>query len=101
MLNFGLTELRLVPPRDGWPNPHAGPAASGADVVLADAVVFDSLPQAVADGGHIYAPTLRTRGVAKTALRPQGAPRGVHERARRDVQEISNALGRESRWKKV
>ena len=35
MLNFGLTEMRLVAPRDGWPNPTAGPAASGADIVLA------------------------------------------------------------------
>ena len=34
MLNFGLTELRLVAPRDGWPNPSAGPAAAGANVVL-------------------------------------------------------------------
>ena len=34
MLNFGLTEMRLVDPRDGWPNPSAGPAAAGADVVL-------------------------------------------------------------------
>ena len=34
MLNFGLTEMRLVAPRDGWPNPEAGPAASGADIVL-------------------------------------------------------------------
>ena len=34
MLNFGLTEMRLVAPRDGWPNPDAGPAASGADIVL-------------------------------------------------------------------
>ena len=40
MLNFGLTEMRLVAPRDGWPNPDAGPAASGADVVLEQAQVF-------------------------------------------------------------
>jgi tRNA C32,U32 (ribose-2'-O)-methylase TrmJ len=40
MLNFGLADLRLVAPRDGWPNPAAGPAASGADRVLADARVF-------------------------------------------------------------
>ena len=39
MLNFGLTEMRLVEPRDGWPNPSAGPAASGADSVLAEAQV--------------------------------------------------------------
>ena len=42
MLNFGLTEMRLVAPRDGWPNPDAGPAASGADIVLEQAKVFDS-----------------------------------------------------------
>ena len=40
MLNFGLTEMRLVAPRDGWPNPSAGPAASGADEVLAGARVY-------------------------------------------------------------
>ena len=52
MLNFGLTELRLVTPRDGWPNPDAGPAAAGADIVLAEAKVFDSLAEAVADCTH-------------------------------------------------
>src|SRR3546814_530896 len=46
MLNFGLTEMRLVAPRDGWPNPDAGPAASGADIVLAQAQVFDALADA-------------------------------------------------------
>ena len=40
MLNFGLTEMRLVAPRDGWPNPDAGPAASGADAILEQAQVF-------------------------------------------------------------
>ena len=47
MLNFGLTELRLVSPRDGWPNPSAGPAASGADAVLEQARVFETLSEAV------------------------------------------------------
>ena len=49
MLNFGLTDLRLVSPRDGWPNPSAGPAASGADIVLEQAKLFDSVAEAVAD----------------------------------------------------
>ena len=48
MLNFGLTEMRLVSPRDGWPNPDAGPAAAGADVVLDGAQVFETLADAVA-----------------------------------------------------
>ena len=49
MLNFGLTELRLVDPRDGWPNPEAGPSASGADIVLEAARVFPTVAEAVAD----------------------------------------------------
>jgi len=49
MLNFGLTDLRLVAPRDGWPNPSAGPAAAGADLVLEQARIYDSLADAVAD----------------------------------------------------
>src|SRR3546814_3261382 len=49
MLNFGLVEMRLVSPRDGWPNPDAGPSAAGADVVLDKAEVFGTLADAVAD----------------------------------------------------
>ena len=73
MLNFGLTELRLVAPRDGWPNPNAGPAASGADIVLEKAQVFDTLAEAVADISHIYATTVRKRGVTKPVLTPAEA----------------------------
>ena len=51
MLNFGLTEMRLVAPRDGWPNPSAGPAAAGADRILETAQVFDSVADAVAAAG--------------------------------------------------
>jgi tRNA/rRNA methyltransferase len=78
MLNFGLTELRLVTPRDGWPNPSAGPAASGADAVLDKAVVFDSVAAAVADCPHVYATTVRKRGVTKPVLTPEGAARAIH-----------------------
>ncbi|AMG74802.1 RNA methyltransferase [Sphingopyxis granuli] len=78
MLNFGLTELRLVAPRDGWPNPAAGPAASGADVVLANARVFDTLADAVADCTDVYATTVRKRGVTKPVLTPEAAATQVH-----------------------
>src|SRR3546814_8183809 len=64
---------------------YAGPAASGADGVLADAVVFDSLAEAVADCGHIYATTVRKRGVTKPVLTPEGAARDVHARAVRSA----------------
>jgi tRNA/rRNA methyltransferase len=71
MLNFGLTEMRLVAPRDGWPNPAAGPAASGADIVLANAQVFETLAEATADISHVYATTVRKRGVTKPVITPE------------------------------
>ena len=71
MLNFGLTEMRLVAPRDGWPNPSAGPAASGADIVLANAQVYDTLADATADISHVYATTVRKRGVTKPVISPE------------------------------
>lgn len=77
MLNFGLTEMRLVSPRDGWPNPSAGPAAAGADGVLEQAQVFDSLAEAVADCAHVYATTVRKRGVTKPVVTPEQAAREV------------------------
>jgi len=77
MLNFGLTEMRLVSPRDGWPNPSAGPAASGADIVLEQARVYESVADAVADCGHVYATTVRKRGVTKPVETPEAAARGI------------------------
>lgn len=77
MLNFGLTEMRLVAPRDGWPNPSAGPAASGADVVLENAQVFDTTAEAVADCAHVFATTVRKRGVTKPVLTPEAAARDI------------------------
>ena len=77
MLNFGLADMRLVSPRDGWPNPQAGPAASGADSVLADAQVFDSVAEAVADCAHVYATTVRKRGITKPVVTPEVAAREI------------------------
>jgi tRNA/rRNA methyltransferase len=81
MLNFGLTDLRLVNPRDGWPNPAAGPAASGADVVLEQARVFDSVADAVADAAHVYATTVRKRGLVVPVVTPEEAAREIHAQA--------------------
>ena len=78
MLNFGLTDLRLVAPRDGWPNPAAGPAAAGADVVLERASVHATLAEAVAGCAHVYATTVRKRGVTKPVVTPEQAARAIH-----------------------
>ena len=77
MLNFGLTEMRLVEPRDGWPNPAVGPAAAGADSVLERAQVFATTADAVSDCAQVYATTVRKRGVSKPVLTPQGAAREI------------------------
>src|SRR5207244_12027192 len=61
MLNFGLTEMRLVAPRDGWPNPDAGPAASGADIVLERAPLYVTTEEAIADCNLVFASTVRRR----------------------------------------
>lgn len=71
MLNFGLTEMRLVAPRDGWPNPEAGPAASGADIVLEKAEVFDTVADAVADCSQVYASTVRRRDLVMPVVGPE------------------------------
>lgn len=63
MLNFGLTGLRLVAPRDGWPNPAAKAMAAGAAEVIDGARVFGSVADAVADCTYVTATTARHRGL--------------------------------------
>ena len=78
MLNFGLTDMRLVAPRDGWPNPSAGPAAAGADIVLENAQVFDTVEAAIADLSHVYASTVRDRDMPKPVATPREAAAQMH-----------------------
>ena len=81
MLNFGLTDLRLVAPRDGWPNPSAGPAASGADAVLERARTFETVAEAVGDCAHVYATTVRKRGLVVPVVTPDEAAREMRARS--------------------
>jgi tRNA/rRNA methyltransferase len=78
MLNFGLTDLRLVAPRDGWPNPSAGPAASGADLVLEQARVFGTVAEAIADCPFAYATTVRKRGLVVPVISPEEMAGEIH-----------------------
>lgn len=73
MLNCGLTELRLVAPRDGWPNERARATAAGADVVLDGARVYATLAAAVADLTHVLATTARPRDRTDLVLTPRAA----------------------------
>lgn len=73
MLNFGLDRMRLVAPRDGWPNPAAVATASGAGRVLDNARVFATTAEAVADCAVVYATTARPRELTKRVLTPEAA----------------------------
>ena len=73
MMNCGLDDLRLVRPRDGWPNDKAVAAASGADRVLAKARLFRSVEAAIGDLPHVYASTARDRYMVKRELTPRRA----------------------------
>jgi tRNA/rRNA methyltransferase len=75
MANFGLSRLRLVKPRDGWPNRRAYIAASGADRVLDEAVLFDSVEAAIADLTFLFATTARAHDQAKPVVGPEEAAR--------------------------
>lgn len=71
MANFGLSELRLVKPRQRWPNPDAKRVASGADRILTDARLFDTIEAAIADCTLVLATTARAHDQAKPVM---GAP---------------------------
>lgn len=73
MLNCGLTELRLIAPRDGWPSAKAEAAASGADAVIAGARLFGTTEEAIADLQRVYATTARPRGMVKPVVTPAQA----------------------------
>lgn len=81
MLNCGITELRLVSPRDGWPNPAAYVLASKADPVLDAVSVFATTAEAVADLHRVYATTARHRDLMKEVVTPREAARRMHAEA--------------------
>lgn len=70
MLNFGLTDLRLVRPRDGWPNPEAEPSAAGAEKILQDVQVFPSTLAAIGDLNRVFATSARPHDMIKSIYGP-------------------------------
>src|SRR6478735_7654420 len=73
MGNFALSRLRLVNPRDGWPNVAAQRAAAGADHILKRAELFETVEAAVADLDLLFATTARAHDQAKPVMGPQAA----------------------------
>ncbi|RED53916.1 RNA methyltransferase [Aestuariispira insulae] len=85
MLNCGLTELRVVRPRDGWPSQPARDNAAGADIVIDGVKLYDTTQDAVADLQRVYATTGRPRGMVTRVVTPRHAAGELREEIGRDV----------------
>lgn len=96
MANFGLSELRLVKPRDGWPSEKARVVASKADHVIDGVTVFETLEEAIADLNRLLATTARQRDMLKPVLAPDVAANLV--KARMDTGEKVGLLFGRERW---
>jgi tRNA/rRNA methyltransferase len=96
MANFGLTRLRLVRPRDAWPNLQARRAASGADAVIENAELFDSIEAALADCSFVLATTARAHDQAKPVIGPADAALEMGPRLAAG-ETVAAVFGRE-RW---
>ena len=96
MANFGLAELRIVNPRDGWPSERARAAASRADHVIDGTRVFSTLPEAIADLRYVYATTARPRDMIKQVDGPGEAAGRLRELFLQDL-PTGILFGRE-RW---
>jgi tRNA/rRNA methyltransferase len=79
MANFGLSDLRLVKPRDGWPNPKADAMAAGAAPLIQAAQVYDRVEDAIGPLRLVFAATARDRAMAKPVLTPGEAARRLRE----------------------
>ena len=89
MWNFGLDRMRVVDPRDGWPNERAVAMASGAGRLLDQAGLFDDVPAAISDCTYVFATTARHRGLTKPIMTPERAME--HARAMIDAGQIGRA----------
>ena len=94
MANFGLHDMRLVAPRDGWPNERAGKAASGADWILEGASIHADTVQAVSDLNYVYATTARPRDMVKEVITPEQAGLDMRRRIAAG-QKVGILFGRE------
>ncbi len=96
MANFGLADLRLVRPRDGWPSSKARAAASGATGIVDDVRVFDSAEAAIGDLSFVFATTARARDLPKAVMGPREAASELRKRAA--AGEACGVLFGRERW---
>lgn len=92
MHNFGLTKLRIVTPRDGWPNEQANKMAAGGINIIRNVEIFDTVPEALADINVAYATTARPRDIEKPVFTPEAAIRQLSHMAQKGGQQADQAL---------
>jgi tRNA/rRNA methyltransferase len=95
MLNCAVTELRIVNPRDGWPNPGAVSSAAGATAVLEQAKLYTSTKDAVADLEFVLATTARPREMVKDIYSTDAAAKEIRQRNAAKVQKCGILFGPE------
>jgi tRNA/rRNA methyltransferase len=94
MLNFGLDELRIVNPRDGWPNEKANAMSAGAMDIMKPVMIYQTLSDAIADCNYIYTTAAFDRDMAKPVMNATNAAIDMYERVN-DNQKIAIIFGRE------
>lgn len=95
MLNCAVTELRIVNPRDGWPNEMAIKTSSGAVELLEKAKLYNTAAEAIADLEFVLATTARERGMTKDVYSPETAAVEIRKRNAGGVQKCGILFGRE------
>ena len=92
MSNFGLSELRIVAPRDGWPNPKAVEMSAGAEYIINDTKIYETFAESMADINIAYATTARPRNMNKRVVEPAQA---MAEISARSTDKIALVFGPE------
>lgn len=95
MLNFGLTDLRLVNPREGWQYERALKASAGASALIENHQLFDSVAAATADLGYVVATTARLRDMVKPVLTPTKVAQEMRARAQDETPRCGLLFGPE------
>lgn len=94
MLNCGFTQMRIIAPRDGWPNDKALKASSGADIIINNAQIFETLEDAIADLNVVFATTARPRDMVKPVKSPKLAVQDMVQQLKSD-QKVGILFGPE------
>ncbi|MBP9791765.1 MAG: RNA methyltransferase [Rickettsiales bacterium] len=95
MMNFGLSDLRIVTPRDGWPNDNANITAVKAVSILDNAKIFDSFREAIKDLNYLYVTTARNRSINQRAIDSLELSEDINRKFESGIEKIGVVFGPE------